>query len=179
MFLSAKKLYTHSKGQYCLDNENFIDVQGVAGSIPEIFCTNKQVCSEDCSVSKRPQEYEVLMKEEAIEIAPELNQIKKYLQTYKEQTKFLQSINEKLMTTNKRLREDLEEKEADYQKLLSISKDILKEKRTIQKQFEHMKTQSKEVHNQMENKDVEFSRLQRRSQVLSDLTVLVEASKSL
>ena len=44
------------------------------------------------------------------------------------------------MTANKRLREDLEEKEADYQKLLSISKDILKEKRTIQKQYEHMKT---------------------------------------
>ena len=62
------------------------------------------------------------MKEEAIEIAPELNQIKKYLQTYKEQTKFLQSINEKLMTANKRLREDLEEKEVNYQKLLSISK---------------------------------------------------------
>ena len=60
-----------------------------------------------------------------------MNHIKKYLQTYKEQTKFLQSINEKLMSANKRLREDLEEKEADYQKLLSISKDILKEKRTI------------------------------------------------
>ena len=73
------------------------------------------------------------MKEQAIEITPELNQIKKYLQTYKEQTRFLQSINEKLMTSNKRLREDLEEKEVDYQKLLSISKDILKEKRTIQK----------------------------------------------
>ena len=56
------------------------------------------------------------MKEKAIEIASELNQIKKYLQTYKEKTKFLQSINEKLMTANKRLREDLEEKEADYQK---------------------------------------------------------------
>ena len=98
------------------------------------------------------------MKEQAIEITPELNQIKKSLQTYKEQTRFLQSINEKLMTTNKRLREDLEEKEADCQKLVSISKDILKEKRTIQKQFEHMKAQSKE-----ENKDAEFARLQKRS----------------
>jgi len=68
-----------SKGQYGLDNENFINVQGVAGSIPKIFCTNKQVCSEDCSVSKLPQEDEVLMKEEAIEITPELNQIKKSL----------------------------------------------------------------------------------------------------
>ena len=42
-----------------------------------------------------------------------------------------------------------------------------------------MKTQSKEAHNQMEKKDAEFDRLQRRSQVLSDLTVLVEASKSI
>ena len=168
-----------SKDQYCLNNENFIDIQGVAGSIPEIFFTNKQVCSKYCSVSKIPQEDAVLMREKAIEIAPELNQIKKYLQTYTEQTKFLQSINEKLMTTNKRLQEDLEEKEVDYQKLLSISKDILKEKRTIQKKFEHMKTQSKEAHNQMQNKDAEFSRLQRISQVLSDLTVLAEDSKSL
>ena len=114
------------------------------------------------------------MKEEDIEITPELNQVKKYLQTYKEQTRFLQNINEKLMTANKRLREDLEDKETNYQKLMSISKDILKEKRTIQKQLEHMKDQSKE-----ENKDAEFSRLQKWSQVLSDLTILAEASKSL
>ena len=105
-------------------------------------------------------------------MTPELNQVKKSLQTYKDQTRFLQNINEKLMTTNKRLREDLEEKEVDYQKLLSISKDILKEKRTIQKQLEHMKAQSKE-----ENKDVQFARLQKRSQVLSDLTILAEAYK--
>ena len=69
------------------------------------------------------------MREEAIETAPELSKIRESLQTYKEKTKFLQSINEKLMTANKRLREDLEEKEADYQKLFSISEDILKEKR--------------------------------------------------
>ena len=126
---SSKEIVHTSKGQYCSDNEKFIDVQGVAGFIPEIFCTNKQVYSEDCSASRIPQEDEVLMKEEDIEITPELNQIKKYLQTYKEQTRFLHNINEKLMTANKRLREDLEDKEADYQKLLSISKDILKEKK--------------------------------------------------
>ena len=171
--LSEEMVHTY-KGQYCSDNEKFIDVQGVAGSIPEVFCTNKQVDSEDCSTSRILQEDEVHMKEEDHEISLELHQVKKYLQTYKEQTRFLQNINEKLMTTNKRLREDLEEKEADCQKLVSISKDILKEKRTIQKQFQHMKAQSKE-----ENKDVEFARLQMQSQVLSDITILAEASKSL
>ena len=43
-----------SKDQYYLDNENFIDIQGVPGSIPKIFCTSKQVYFEDCSVSKFP-----------------------------------------------------------------------------------------------------------------------------
>ena len=65
------------------------------------------------------------------EVVPELNQIKKSLQSYKEQTKFLQNINGNLMTANKILREDLEEKEIDYQNLFLISKDILKEKRAI------------------------------------------------
>ena len=170
----SKETVHTSKGQYCSNNENFIDDQGVAGFVPEIICTNKQVYSEDFSASRIPQEDEVHMKEEDIEITLELNQVKKSLQTYKEQTRFLQNINEKLMTTNKRLLEDLEDKEADYHKLLSRSKDILKEKRTIQKQLEHIKAQSKE-----ENKDVEFARLQKRSQVLSDLTILAEASKSL
>ena len=97
----SKETVHTSKGQYCLDDEKFIDIQGVVGSIPEIFYTNKQVCSEYCSVLKLPQVDEVLMKEEYIKITPELNQIKKSLQTYKEQTKFLQSINEKLMTAIK------------------------------------------------------------------------------
>ena len=52
----------------CLDNENFIDVQRVVGFFPEIFCTNKQVCLEDCSALKLPQEEMVLMKEEYIEL---------------------------------------------------------------------------------------------------------------
>ena len=74
------------------------------------------------------QEYEFLMDVKEIKVVPELNQIKKYLQSYKEQTKFLQNINESLMTANKRLREDLGEKETDYQNLLLISRDILREK---------------------------------------------------
>ena len=74
------------------------------------------------------QEDEVLMDVKETEVVPELNQIKKYLQSYKEQAKFLHNINESLMTANKRLRENLEEKYTEYHKLLLISKDILREK---------------------------------------------------
>ena len=75
---------------------------------------------------------------------------------------------------NKRLCEDMEDKEAEYQKLLVISKDILREKRAIQRQLEQVKSQSKE-----KDKDVEVARLQNRSQVISDLATLAEASRSL
>ena len=109
-----------------------------------------------------------------MEISPELSQCKKSLQTYQEQTRYLQDINEKLMVANKRLREDLEDKEAEYQKLLMVSKNVLREKRAIQKQLEQVKAQNKEV-----NKDAKFARLQRRSQVLNDLATLAEASRSL
>ena len=78
------------------------------------------------------------------------------------------------MVANKKLREDLGDKETEYQKLLIISKDILREKQTIQKQLEHITAQKKE-----DNKDAEFARLQKRSQVLSDLAILAEASKTL
>ena len=83
------------------------------------------------SVSKSMQEDEALMDVKETNVVPELNKIKKSLDTYNEQTKFLQNINESLMTTNKRLHKYLEEKETDYQKLLIISQDILKEKRAI------------------------------------------------
>ena len=63
-----------------------------------------------------------------MEISPKLSQCRRSLQIYQEQTRYLQDINEKLMVANKRLREDLEDKEAEYQKLLMVSKDVLREK---------------------------------------------------
>ena len=114
------------------------------------------------------------MREEDLDMPPELSQCKRSLQTYKEQTRYLQDINEKLMVANKRLREDMEDKEAEYQKLLVISKNILKEKRAIQRQLEQVKTQYKE-----NSKDAKFARLQKHSQVLSDLATLAESSRSL
>ena len=61
--------------------------------------------------------------------------MRKFMVSYKEQNKYLRDLNEKLMHANKRLQEDLEEKEAYYQKLVSISKDMLKKKRALQEQY--------------------------------------------
>ena len=67
--LSEETVHT-SKDQYCADIERFIDIQGVAGSIPEAFYTNKQVNSENGSTSRTLREEEVHMKEEYLKISP-------------------------------------------------------------------------------------------------------------
>ena len=117
-----------ARDQYSEDMERFIDMQGVAGSIPVVFSTDKQDNLDEGSVSKSLPKEGGHMREEDLEISPELSQCKRSLQTYKEQTRYLQDINEKLMVANKRICEDMEDKEAEYQKLLVISKDILREK---------------------------------------------------
>ena len=91
----------------------------------------------------------------------------------------MQDLNENLMLANKRLREDLEEKEADYQKMVSISKDVVKKERALQEQYKQVLDQNRGLQNKELNKDAEYSRLQKRSQVLHDMTLLAEVSKSL
>jgi len=154
--------------------EEFIEIQGVAGAIPERFCTGEHNKLEEGSKLQSLPEEKDDMQEEDVDVTSELSQCQRSLQTYKEQTKYLQDINEKLLVANKRLREDMEEKEAAFQKLLMVSRNILKEKRAMQKQLEHVKAQVKE-----NDKDKELARLQRRSQVLNDLATLAEASRSL
>ena len=83
------------------------------------------------------------------------------------------------MIANKRMREDLEEKEADYQKLVIIYKDTLKKKRAMQKQYKQVLNQNKELHNKELNKDAKYSLLQKRAQVMHDMTSLAKVSKSL
>ena len=114
-----------------------------------------------------------------VDVIPELVQIRKFMMYYKDQNKYLQDLNQNLMVANKILREDLEEKEVDYQKLVIISKDMLKKKRALQKQHKQVLDQNKELQNKELNKDAEYSRLRKRSQLLHDMTILVEVSKSL
>ena len=109
----------------------------MAEHIPELFCTNKknyvekQIGSDLMSIHKE----EIMVDTDEVDVIPELVQMRKFMVSYKEQNKYLQDLNENLMLANKRLREDLEKKEADYQKLVSISKDMLKKKRALQEQY--------------------------------------------
>ena len=74
----------------------------------------------------------------------------------------MHELNENLMLSNKILQEDLEEKEADYQKLVNISKDILKKKRDLQEQYKQVLDQNRELQSKKLNQDAEYTMLQKR-----------------
>ena len=61
----------------------------------------------------------------------EVENLKKVLQQHKSQIHFLNESNSKLVTTNKILREDLEDINAHYQELIAMSNEALKRKREI------------------------------------------------
>ena len=59
----------------------------------------------------------------------EVELLKKSLQYLKEKNMYLNDSNEKLMIANRRLWEDLEEIDANYQELITVSKEFFRRKR--------------------------------------------------
>ena len=112
----------------------FQKVKNLSEHIPELFCTNKQnYVEKDIDLGlKSVQEEETIVDTNEADVIPKLVWIRKFMMSYKEQNKYLQDLSENLMVANKRLQQDLEEKEVYYQKLVSISKDMLKKKRACQ-----------------------------------------------
>jgi len=51
----------------------------------------------------------------------------------------MKEVNDGLVTTNKRLREDLEEVNSHYQELITVSREALKRKRQTESQFTELK----------------------------------------
>ena len=54
--------------------------------------------------------------------------LKRNIKQYKYQIEYLQETNEGLVTTNRKLREDLEEVNSHYQELITVSKEALRRK---------------------------------------------------
>ena len=64
----------------------------------------------------------------------------------------MQETNDGLITANKRLREDLEEANDHYQKLIAVSKEALKRKRSTDLQCAELKQTVKSL--QQQNKEL-------------------------
>ena len=80
----------------------------------------------------------------------EVENIRKYLQQHNSQICFLNASNDRLVITNRRLREDLEDINAHYQELIVVWKQALKRKREIQNQVEYLTKQIQNLNKQNE-----------------------------
>ena len=59
-----------AEDKYCENMEEFIDMQGVAGSIPAMFCTDEQNKLDEGSVLRNLPEERDCIKEEDLDISP-------------------------------------------------------------------------------------------------------------
>ena len=71
----------------------------------------------------------------------DVENLRKTLQQHKSQIYFLNETNDRLVMTNRILRDDMEDINAHYQELIVVSKEALKRKREIKNQAEDLTKQ--------------------------------------
>ena len=81
------------------------------------------------------------------------------------------------MQANRRLREDLEEANANYQELITAAKKVLRRKKLTQQQNKELIKHNKELQDKVQMMDAEYTRLKKRSQALDGLTILADAAR--
>ena len=112
--------------------------------------------------------------------------LQKTIKQYKQQMNYMQEINEGLMMENGRLREDVQDVNEHFQELKTVSKEVLKRKRTTDLQC----TELKETVKDLQQKNGEFTkriadleeeqrRARKKFQALDGIDLLAEAAKDL
>ena len=100
-------------------------------------------CSKSPNVEEL-EEQEIPAHQTIMDISLEVEVLKKSLQYYKSQNGYLNDSNNQLMLQNRRLREDLEETNANYQELITTSKEVLRRKNLTQQQNKELISLNKE-----------------------------------
>ena len=123
---------------------------------------------------------------EKVDMDFEVENLRKALQQHKSQIHFLNESNDRIMTTNKRLREYLEYINAHYQELIAVSKESLKRKKEIENQAENLTEQIQDLNKQnkvfssgVKSMETEQARDNKKSRALEGITMLAEASTRL
>ena len=72
-------------------------------------------------------------------IGSEKENLQRNIKQYKYQIEYMQETNDRLVTANMKLREDLEELNNHYQELITVSREALKRERKTESQFTVLK----------------------------------------
>ena len=119
-------------------------------------------------------------------IDSENENLQRGIKQYKYQIEYLHETNEGLVTADKRLRDDLEEVNSHYQKLISVSKEAFKRKRQTENLFTELKQTIQELTQQNEKLkkrvkylEADHQKARRKTQALEGIALLAEAAKDL
>ena len=117
-------------------------------------------------------------------IDSEKENLQRSIKQYKYQIEYMHETNDGLVTTNRRLREDLEEVNSHYQELITVSREALKRKRQTENQLTELKQTIQELQQHNEElarriADMEIDQLKarRKAQALGGIVLLAEAAK--
>ena len=98
----------------------------------------------------------------------------------------MQEANDGLVTTNRKLREDMEEVNNHYQELITVSREALKRKRKTESQFtmlkqtiQDLKQHNEELIGKMVDMEIDQLKAIRKAQALEGIYLLAEAAKHL
>ena len=82
-----------------------------------------------------------------------------------------------MVQSNQILREDLREINKTYVKLVKDSEEAVKRRKLAQAKNEELSKQNQELQEKVQTMEKDYLRLQKRSQALDGLTMLVEATR--
>ena len=109
----------------------------------------------------------------------EVENLKKTLQQHKSQFFFLNETNDRLVMTNRRLKEDLEDINTHYQELIAVSKEALKKKREIQclaedltQKIQNLSKQNEMLSNRIRSLEIEHEQTKKQSHALEGIAML-------
>ena len=119
-------------------------------------------------------------------IDSEIENLKKSLEQHKSQFFFLNETNARLVMTNKRLREYLDDINTHYQELIVVSKEALKRKREIQsrakglnRKIQNLSQQNEVLLKRIKSLETEQERSKKQYHALDGISMLDEAAKNL
>ena len=119
-------------------------------------------------------------------IDSERENLQRSIKQYKYQVEYMQETNDGLVIANRKLREDLQEVNSQYQELITVSREALKRKRQTKRQFTELKQtiQDLQQHNEeltRNTTDMETDQLnaRRKAQALEGIALLAEGAKDL
>jgi len=152
--------------------------------------TPTELLQEDEEIYRRlnipwlPHEMQTIARNKTFD--SEKENLQRSVKQYKYQIEYMQDTNDGLVIANRKLREDLEEVNSQYQDLITVSREALKRKRQIERQFTEWKQtiQDRQQHNEELTRkiaDMETDQLKarRKSQALEGIALFSEAAKDL